>query len=468
MRDHYGEKEIRDLPEPPQWSKALGVGIVVTGLAIGTGELIMWPHLVTRHGLGILWLAIIGITFQLFINHEVARHSLATGESFFTSSSRIFKWFAPIWLLSAVLLYIWPGWAAAIGTTLHELFGFGHYLWWAVISLLLVVVLTFTGKTAYNVLEKSLKIIVPTFFVLLVISSFMTISIADFKVYIADIVNFESIPSDANLPVILAAIVFAGAGGLLNLCVSLWYRDKSIGMGRYAGRIMNPITGKVEAVSFKGYSFLPEGKNMIHWKHWMRFVRIDQVLIFWLLGIITLILLSINAYAVLVPKGLVPEGLNVAVVQAHIFAENWGTFGFNLFLIMAFLMLFSVMWTVIDAFTRIVSDIIYVNARVGPFQKYLLKFKNISLSHLYYGLILVIVTLSALLLPLKQPLALLTISAVLGGITMAIYVPVLIYLNNFRLHKPLRPGIFVNIVMSIATLFYIYFSIRIIIIIYIT
>lgn len=461
MTDHYGEKELRDLPEPPSWRKAIGVGVVVTGLAIGTGELIMWPHLVTKHGLGILWMAIIGITFQLFINQEVARHALATGESFFTSSSRIFKWFAPLWLVSAILLYVWPGWAAAIGTTLKELFGFGHYLWWAVVSLLLVLILTFTGKVAYSVLEKSLKIIVPSFFILLVISSILTISTADFKAFAFDIINIHGVPKDINLAVLLGAIVFSGAGGLLNLCISLWYRDKSIGMGKYVGRIINPISGKVESVSFKGYLFSAEGQNIIHWKRWMRFVRIDQVFIFWLLGVITLVLLSINAYAVLSPMGLVPEGLNVAVVQAYIFGENWGPFGFNLFLIMSFLMLFSVMWTIIDAFTRIVSDIIYVNARIGPFKKYLSRLANIPLNHLYYGLIMGIVLVSALLLPIKQPLILLTISAVLGGFTMAIYVPILMYLNNSKLAKPLRPGIFTNLVMSLATIFYIYFAIKI-------
>ena len=53
MADLYGERQIRELPEPPHWRKALGVGIVVMGLAIGTGELIMWPHLVTKYGLEI-------------------------------------------------------------------------------------------------------------------------------------------------------------------------------------------------------------------------------------------------------------------------------------------------------------------------------------------------------------------------------------------------------------------------------
>jgi Mn2+/Fe2+ NRAMP family transporter len=458
MTDRYGEKETRELPNPPHWSKALGVGIVTMGLAIGTGELIMWPHLVAKHGLDILWAAIIGITLQYFVNQEVARHALATGESFFTSSSRVFKWFAPFWLFSAVLLYVWPGWAAAIGTTLSELFGFGNYLLWALASLALVVVLTFIGKSAYQILERSLKIIVPTFFVLLVISSFLSLTWSDLRLALSGMLNFGYLPDGINMAVLMGAVVFSGAGGLLNLCVSLWYRDKQVGMGRHVGQILNPITGKTEAVSYQGYRFDPTPEHMVRWKRWMRFIRIDQGIIFWFLGLVTLILLSVNAYVVLVPQGLVPEGLNVAVVQAHIFGENWGSVGFNLFLVMAFLMLFSVMWTVIDAFTRIASDILYVNSHIGPFQKHLKWIKNIPLNTLYYSLIVGIVLISASLLSLEQPLLLLTISAVLGGFTMAIYSPILIYLNNFKLQKELRPGWITNIFMVLASLFYIIFT----------
>lgn len=463
MEKHYGEPEIKELPPPPHWTKALGVGIVIMGLAIGTGELILWPHLVTKHGLNILWAALLGITFQYFINQEVARHAIATGESFFTSSSRIFKWFAPFWLFSAILLYVWPGWAGAIGTTLRELTGAGNYLFWAWMSLLLVLILTFLGKVAYAVLEKSLKIIVPAFFILLVIASFLNLSTENLRQLFTGVTKFGFFPADIDMTVLLGAIVFAGAGGLLNLCVSLWYRDKQIGMGKYVGRIINPITGKTEAVSFKGYSFTINRENILKWKKWMHFIKIDQGVIFWFLGLITLLLLSLNAFVALTPKGLVPEGLEVAVVQAHIFGANWGKFGFNLFLIMAFLMLFSVMWTVIDAFTRVMSDILYVNSRTGPFKKYLARLQNVSIHKLYYGLILLIVIISALLLPLRQPLTLLTISAVLGGLTMAVYTPVLIYLNNFRLAKPLRPSWFTNLMMTAAFLFYAGFIIYLIV-----
>ena len=195
----------------------------------------------------------------------------------------------------------------------------------------------------------------------------------------------------------------------------------------------------------------------------MRFVKIDQGLIFWFLGFITLVLLSVNAYAVLTPLGLVPEGLDIAVVQAHIFGDQWGIVGFKLFLVMAFLMLFSVMWTVIDALTRIMSDILYTNCCIGPYKKYLTWLSGISESKFYYFIITIVVIIGAILLPMQQPLTLLVISAVLGGLTMAIYTPFLIYLNNFRLPKPLRPSWITNIAMSAISVFFIYFAIRVII-----
>lgn len=194
----------------------------------------------------------------------------------------------------------------------------------------------------------------------------------------------------------------------------------------------------------------------------MRYVKIDQGIIFWLLGFVTLFLLSVNAFAVLVPLGIVPEGLQVAVTQAHIFGERWGDFGFKLFLVMAFLMLFSVMWTVIDALTRMVSDILHTNSHTGPFKKYLTWLKDASLSHFYYITITSIILIGAVLIPLEQPFTLLVISAVLGGLTMAIYTPFLIYLNNFRLPKELRPSWITNIAMSAISVFFIYFAIRVI------
>ena len=454
----YSALEIKNLPPAHHWRKALGVGIVVMGLAIGTGELIMWPHLVAKFGLSILWGAFVGITLQYFINQEVARQTIATGESFFTYSARKFPYLVPFWLISAFLLYIWPGWATAIGTILNALFGFGAYTYWAWASLGLMLIFVFSGKIAYVVLERTLKIVVPIFFTLLIAISFLSLSGEHIFQAVKGLFNFGFLPSGIDISVFLGATVFAGAGGLLNLCVSLWYRDKGIGMGHYAGKITNPITGKPEVVSATGYQFEINEENMANWKKWMNFIKIDQGVIFWLLGLTTLVLLSANASAILAPKGLVPEGLQVAVTQANIFGEYWGVWGYKLFLVMAFLMLFSVMWTVIDAFTRIIVDILHVNSRTGPYFKYLHKISHISIHYLYYVLIIIFVLMSALLIPLRQPLVFLTISSVLGGFVMALYIPIILYLNNKVLPRELRPGWITNTVLFLGFIFYAFFS----------
>lgn len=458
-KEFYPSYEKRDLPQPPSFGKALGVGVIILALAIGTGELILWPHLIAKFGLGLLWLALIGITFQYFINQEVARNTLATGESIFSSTGRIWVWLPFFWLLSVIALYIWPAWAGTLGTVLAEIFGFGDYIIWALVSLLFILFITFSGQRAYKVLEISLKIIVPIFFILLLFFSFLNLKVYHFKEIFLGLINFGWIPTGIDMQVLLGAIVFAGAGGLLNLCTSLWYRDKGLGMAKYAGHITNPVTGKIEAVDYKGYTFEINAENLKKWKKWMKYVFIDQGIIFWFLGLVTLILLSANAYAVLSPRGLVPEGLQLATLQAMIFEESWGVIGSKLFLFMIFLMLFSTMWTIIDVAARIISDIIYTRLQIQPLRKFSSqKIQNLSIHHLYYGLIVAFVVISAVLLPFKEPFVFIIISSVLGGFVMAVYVPILIYLNNFRLPKPLRPGLITNIFMVSAALFYSYFS----------
>lgn len=191
-------------------------------------------------------------------------------------------------------------------------------------------------------------------------------------------------------------------------------------------------------------------------------MRIDQGLVFWFLGLVTLFLLAVNAYAVLAPQGIVPEGLDIAVAQAQIFGSQWGTAGEVLYLVMAYLMLFSVMWTVLDALTRITTDIIHTNARIGSLKVLFFWASRLSVHHLYYGLITIFVVMSAFLVPFKQPLGFLIVSSVLGGIATALYMPMLIYMNNVTLPRVLRPSWFTNIVMVLSTGFYWFFAYQVI------
>src|SRR3990170_7023184 len=102
--------EKKDLPQAPSLLKLIGPSFIILGVGLGSGELILWPYLASNFGLGIIWAALLGITFQFFINMEIERYTLVTGESIFVGLTRKFGRFAPFWFIFTTLMpWIWPG-----------------------------------------------------------------------------------------------------------------------------------------------------------------------------------------------------------------------------------------------------------------------------------------------------------------------------------------------------------------------
>src|SRR5918992_6284771 len=71
----------RDMPEPLPLRKVLGPSVILAGLGVGSGEYIIWPYMASTVGLGILWAAVLSVTVQYFLNMEIERYTLATGET---------------------------------------------------------------------------------------------------------------------------------------------------------------------------------------------------------------------------------------------------------------------------------------------------------------------------------------------------------------------------------------------------
>ena len=61
-------KDNKIFPRPLKLKRILGPSFIILALGLGSGEVILWPYLVSNYGLGIAWGAILGITFQFFIN----------------------------------------------------------------------------------------------------------------------------------------------------------------------------------------------------------------------------------------------------------------------------------------------------------------------------------------------------------------------------------------------------------------
>ena len=94
--------------------KAVGPGLLFAGASIGAGEWLFGPAVSAQYGAALLWLAFLSIAAQLFINLEVIRYTLYTGEpivvGFFRTRPGPRLWTALYVILCSYM--IWPFMAA--------------------------------------------------------------------------------------------------------------------------------------------------------------------------------------------------------------------------------------------------------------------------------------------------------------------------------------------------------------------
>nr|NIP84752.1 hypothetical protein [Planctomycetales bacterium] len=88
----------------------IGPGIVLAGLALGSGEFLLWPYITYRSGFVFFWACILGVTTQYFLNMEIARWTLATGESAITGFCRLGRTWAYVFLALNIIPWMLPAW----------------------------------------------------------------------------------------------------------------------------------------------------------------------------------------------------------------------------------------------------------------------------------------------------------------------------------------------------------------------
>ena len=249
-----------DLPEREKsfW-KMTGPGAVMIGLAIGSGELVLWPWITAKFGTEMMWAAALGVFLQMWINIEIGRWAVATGESPFTGFARISKlwvWFFMSLLFVSAFL---PGWGRATGTSLRILLfgidGPGPDWLWTGIVLALVLVILFGPKRIYSTVERVVLVLVATVIVGMLIVAFRVGTLADLGSMAKGIANFGHIRLDDEFTFMrfFGAVVFAGAGGVGNLFYAYYLRDKGIGMGKRIPVLLNPLREAERGSSDIGY-----------------------------------------------------------------------------------------------------------------------------------------------------------------------------------------------------------------------
>src|SRR5688500_14940372 len=117
-------RTVREMPEPPRsYWRLVGPGSDAGEVGLSSEEFVLWPFIASQVGLVLLWGAFVGVVTQFFLNMEVERYTLATGETAVTGFNRFWKHWG---LVFAVLVYfanLWPGWAISAATLGSYLLG---------------------------------------------------------------------------------------------------------------------------------------------------------------------------------------------------------------------------------------------------------------------------------------------------------------------------------------------------------
>ena len=431
----------------------------MVGLSIGAGEIVIWPLIAAEYGASMVWAAVLGVFLQLWINFEVGRWTIATGETVYTGYSRVWRGFAPLFILLTVVGWIAPGWARASGLALKALLigpgGWGSDTFWTVVTFAAVALILFGPKMVYNSVERTVELLVAIVTIGLILVVIAVGSLDTWKQLGAGIINVGHVAEGMTIKKLFIALVFAGAGGTANLFYTFYLRDKDIGMGARLPSLLNPLRGRAETVPSTGYLFEDTAENRQRFSAWWKYIKQDQVLFFWALNTVTMLLFIFGALAVLHPQGIVPQEGQLIYDEANILKDIWGMPGQYIFLLVGVATLFGTQLALVDGVGRSISDIIYTNFKGA---------KKRPLSWWYLLIVGIWIVAGCVITFVMEQLKVselgfLFSAAYMGGFAMALYVPLTLYMNRRFLPSFAKPKAISTIMMLIASAVYIGFAI---------
>jgi len=466
-----------ELPEPPRphglrgWIAATGPGVILLGASIGSGEFLLGPAVMVKHGFTLLWIAGVAIVLQTLFNTELMRYTMATGEpvlsGFMRTRPRAGFW-AGFYVILGFLQLGWPAWAGTAAGAIFFLFakrlpeaadantvylcGVATYL--VCFSILLV------GKRIERTLEILNWVLVSVIMLGLVTLAAVLVpgevwarGIGGYAGYDPVAGNFVFVPAGVDWFLLGAFAAFSGAGGFGNIALSNWARDKGYGMGKVAGFIPAAIGGEKVHLSHSGFRFDPTPGAMERWQGWWRLVRADQYVVF-LVGALLGMMLPALLYATFVPQGSDIRGLGIAAALAYAINDARGPIFGGAIALMAAWVLFKTQLDLFEGLVRQITDMAWTGSRRVR------NWRGGDVRLVYYGVLLVSVVWGLIALRMAQPIFLLQIAANMGGLTLAIAAIHLLYINTKFLPPKLRPSMARRVGLVLLSIFYGAFVVR--------
>lgn len=323
--------------------KYLGPGFILSASIVGSGELIATTALGAEAGFVAMWVILVSCLVKVFVQLEFGKHAIHSGETTFQAINQIpgpklgkGNWATWLWL---VMMLVKPlqvgGIMGTIGMVLNILFPAVPVGYWVCLMALVVALMIFKGK--YRFIEK-LSLILIGGFAVFTVTCVIGVQYTEFAFTKSDIVEglsfWNGIPM-AAIGVAIAAFGITGVGGDEVMAYNYWLLEKG-----YAAR-----TGKRDDS--------PEWKARA--KGWIRVMYWDAFLSMLVYTFMTVAFYILGA-AILNAQGLKPEGFETVRTLSRMYTDSLGSWAETAFLIGAFFVLFSTLFSALAAWSRLFSD----------------------------------------------------------------------------------------------------------------
>ena len=411
--DPYSRNEA-GIREPPTniWGslRYLGPGFILSASIVGSGELIATTIVGAEAGFMLMWFIIFSCLVKVTVQIEFGKHAICSGESTMASLNslpgpRIGKanWSIWLWLLLMVgkmfqLGGIVGGVVLACAEFVPGLDPEDNLLMFRLFTYLVAVsvsVLVFRGY--YQLIEKA-SLIMIGLFTLFTIASLCALQTTDFAISINEFASglIPRFPPEAIVLIAIGAFGITGVGGDEIMAYNYWLLEK--GYASYAG----PRTGSEEWESRA--------------KGWIRIMYLDALLAMFAYTLMTVMFYLLGA-AILHRQEMVPESTELIGTLGAMYTDSLGPWARSLFVVGAFVVLYSTLFAALAAWTRMFADAF---ARIGLFD-----FGDEKMRRLYIALCawLIPAAWASLFLFFEKP----ALMVVLGGLPTVVILVIVVF-----------------------------------------
>lgn len=465
---------LSKLPKPPYARglsifSVIGPGAIVLGASIGSGEWLLGPATFIRYGLTLLWLTTVAVFLQTILNTELIRYTLYTGEPAVTGFMRT-RPHSTFWAWFYAILFLlqtgWPAWAANAAGAIFFLFASrlagaqeASTVYWIGCGTFMVCVgiLVFSGKRIERTLELLNWVMIVLILGALSILCFLfaapgqwTAALVGLVGYDMQAQRFSLLPPNLDWLLIGAFVGYSGMGGAGNLMVSNWARDKGFGMGQVVGFIPAAVGGQKVKLAHTGSIFQVTRESYRNWNGWWRIVRYDQWGVFFLGGLLGMVLPAI-LYTSALPPGKDIRGLGIAAELANSVIGRGGRLVGLTLAMMSVWVLFKTQLDLLEGMTRGITDMLWSGSRRVR------NWRGGDVRLIYYSVLAAVVIWGLIALRLTQPIVLLQLGANMAGVVMIISAIHILYINMKFLPKELRPPMWRRVALVTMAIFYAFF-----------